>query len=539
MSAEADVRPVPDTAEPQVVISVQNPAALDDAVVRRLLRHAVVGANPATHDTVAPFTGERATTLPISTEADVEHAFAMSRRAQRAWAERTPRERARVLLRFHDLVLAQQAEVMDVAQIETGKARRDAFEELADCALNARFYGIAGPKLLASRRVQGVFPVLTQTTIHHHPKGVVGIISPWNYPISMAITDALPALLAGNGVVLRPDLQTTVTALRVVDLLSEAGLPDGLLNVVIGDGQVVGPWVTERADYIMFTGSTRVGREIAARAGERLVGCSLELGGKNAVVIRADADLEKAAEITERASFGNAGQLCIGTERILVHESVAEEFTALLVARVEALKLKASVGWGAGMGSLVSARQLANVSAQVDQAVAAGAEVLTGGRALPEVGPFYYAPTLLRGVTPAMTLCREETFGPVASIYTFSTDDEAVAIANDSQYGLNAAVLTRDVAVGRALAARIQAGTVNVNEAYGAAWASISAPMGGMKASGLGRRHGVEGLLKYTESQTVAVQKGIGFGAPFGRTDEQWAGLMTAAFSSLKALRIK
>jgi succinate-semialdehyde dehydrogenase/glutarate-semialdehyde dehydrogenase len=428
---------------------------------------------------------------------------------------------------------------MDIAQIETGKARRDAFEELADCALNARFYGIAGPRMLASRRVQGVFPVLTQTTIHHHPKGVVGIISPWNYPISMAITDALPALLAGNGVVLRPDLQTTVTALRVVDLLVEAGLPDGLLNVVIGDGPVVGPWVTDRADYIMFTGSTRVGREIAARAGERLVGCSLELGGKNAVVVRADADLEKSAEITERASFGNAGQLCIGTERILVHESIAEEFTALLVARVEALTLKASVGWGAGMGSLVSARQLDRVSAQVDQAVAAGAEVLTGGRPLPEVGPYYYAPTLLRGVTPEMTLCREETFGPVASIYTFSTDDEAVAIANDTDYGLNAAVLTRDVAAGRAMARRIEAGTVNVNEAYGAAWASIGAPMGGMKASGLGRRHGVEGLMKYTESQAVAVQKGIGFGAPFGRTDEQWAGLMTAAFSSLKALRVK
>jgi len=537
MAADTDVRPAPDTAP--VIRSVQNPAALEDALVRRLLRHAVVGAQPERHDTVAPFTGERATTLPLSTEADVEHAFAMARRAQRSWAERTPRERARVLLAFHDLVLAQQAEVMDIAQIETGKARRDAYEELADCALNARYYGIAGPRLLRSRRVQGAFPVLTQTTLHHHPKGVVGIISPWNYPISMAITDALPALLAGNGVVLRPDLQTTVTALRVVDLLVEAGLPDGLLNVVIGDGPVVGPWVTERADYIMFTGSTRVGREIAARAGERLVGCSLELGGKNAVVVRADADLVKAAEITERASFGNAGQLCIGTERILVHESVAEEFTALLVARVEALQLKASVGWGAGMGSLVSARQLERVSAQVDQAVAAGAEVLTGGRPLPEVGPFYYAPTLLRGVTPEMTLCREETFGPVASIYPFSTDDEAVALANDTEYGLNAAVLTGDIAAGRAMARRIQAGTVNVNEAYGAAWASIGAPMGGMKASGLGRRHGVEGLLKYTEAQTVSVQHGIGFGAPFGRTDEQWAGLMTAAFSSLKALRIK
>ncbi len=536
MSADLDLDTVAETPGPQV--GAGRPG-LDDALVARLLRHAVVGPHPERVDTIAPFTGDRATTLPLSTEADVEHAFTMSRRAQRHWATRTPRQRARVLLRFHDLVLERQGEVMDIAQTETGKARRDAYEELADCALNARHYGIAGPRLLASRRKLGVFPVLTQTTLHHHPKGVVGIISPWNYPITLAITDALPALLAGNGVVLRPDLQTTVTALRLVDLVVEAGLPEGLMNVVIGEGADVGPWVTDRADYVMFTGSTRVGREIARRAGERLVGCSLELGGKNAVVIRADADLERSAEITERASFGNAGQLCIGTERILVHESVADEFVPLLVARVEALALRPGVGWGAGMGSLASLRQLDRVSAHVDDAVAKGAEVLTGGRALPDVGPYYYAPTLLRGVTQEMELCREETFGPVASIYTFATDDEAVAMANDSDYGLNAAVLTRDRAAGRAMAARIEAGTVNVNEAYGAAWGSISAPMGGMKASGLGRRHGEEGLLKYTEAQTVATQHLLGFGAPLGRTDEQWAALMTVAFKTLKALRVK
>jgi len=512
--------------------------ALDDGLVARLLRHAVVGASPARHDTVAPFTGTRATTLPLSTEDDVESAFAMARRAQRAWAARSPHERARVLLRFHDLVLERQAQLLDITQIETGKARRDAYEELADCALNSRYYGRVGPRMLASRPTLGVFPVLTQTTVHHLPKGVVGVIAPWNYPLTLAVTDALPALLAGNAVVLRPDLQTTVTALAVVDVLVEAGLPPDLMPVVIGDGPVVGPWVVDRADYVMFTGSTRVGREIARRCGERLIGCSLELGGKNAVVVRADADLDRSAEIVERASFGNAGQLCIGTERILVHSSVVEDFVPKLTRRLEALRLVPRVGWGAGMGSLISAHRADQVHAHVQDAVAKGAEVITGGHPLPEVGPFYYAPTLLAGVTPDMVACREETFGPVASIYTFDTDDEAVAMANDSEYGLNAAVLTRDTRAGRAMARRILAGTVNVNEAYGATWGSLGAPMGGMKASGLGRRHGAEGLLKYTESQTVSVQHVVGFGAAFGRSDEQWAGLMTAAFRALKALRV-
>jgi succinate-semialdehyde dehydrogenase/glutarate-semialdehyde dehydrogenase len=534
MTAEAPSRPLV-TSDPEPV----GGPALADSRVQQLLRHAVVGAKPAIVRTVAPFTGGHAATLPVSTPDDVAHAFAMARRAQRSWAQLPARQRARVLLRFHDLVLEQQADVLDIAQTETGKARRDAYEELADCALTSRYYGIAGPRILAEQRVQGVFPVLTRTTLVHHPKGVVGIISPWNYPISLAITDALPALLAGNGVVLRPDLQTTVTALRLVSLIHEAGLPEGLLNVVIGDGPDLGPHIVEHSDYVMFTGSTRVGRIIAQQCGERLIGCSLELGGKNAVIVREDADLERSAEITERASFANAGQLCIGTERILVHESVVEEFVPLLVARLEALKLVPQVGWGAGMGSLISAKQLEKVAAHVDDAVSKGAQVLTGGRPLPEVGPFYYAPTLLRGVTPEMALCREETFGPVASVYTFRTDDEAVEMANDTEYGLNGAVLTRDTRAGAALARRIMAGTVNVNEAYGASWGSLGAPMGGMKASGLGRRHGAEGLLKYTEPQTVAVQRLIGFGAPFGRTDEQWAGLMTTAFRSLKTLRVK
>ncbi|HEY4993800.1 MAG TPA: succinic semialdehyde dehydrogenase [Nakamurella sp.] len=513
--------------------------AIPAETVARLLRHAVVGPAAERATTVAPFTGRPAASLPLSTQDDVEAAFATARSAQRAWALRSPRQRARVLLRFHDLLLDRRAEGLDIAQIETGKARRDAFEELLDCALNARHYGRVGPGLLAPDRRLGVFLALTRTVEHHHPKGVVGVIAPWNYPITLAVSDALPALLAGNAVVLRPDSQTTVTALWVVDLLYRAGLPDGLLPVVIGAGATVGAWVIDRADYVMFTGSTRVGRGVGARCGERLIGCSLELGGKNALVVRADADIVRAAAIAERACFANSGQLCVGTERLYVHEAIADEFLAAFLARVGRLRPLPRVGWGAGLGSLISARQRDAVLRHIDDAVAKGAELLAGGYALPAVGPFYVAPTVLRGVTPDMLVCRDETFGPVVSVYTFGTDDEAVAMANDSEFGLNASVLTGDTRAGRAMAVRIQAGTVNVNEAYGSTWGSTAAPMGGMKASGLGRRHGVEGLLKYTESQTVSVQLVQGFGAPLRRTDEQWASILTAGARVLKRLGVR
>jgi len=507
--------------------------------VDRLLRHAVVGPDAERRVTTAPFTGGPATSLPLSTEDDVDAAFATARGAQVGWAQRPARERAKVLLRFHDLVLDRQAEVLDLAQMETGKARRDAFEELVDCALNARHYGRVGPAMLAPAKRLGIYPGLTRTVEYHHPKGVVGVISPWNYPITLAISDALPALLAGNAVVLRPDIQTTVTALCMADLLREAGLPEGLLPVVIGPGSVLGPWVIDRADYVMFTGSTPVGRGVAARCGERLIGCSLELGGKNAVVVRADADIERAAEIAERACFANAGQLCIGIERVYVHEAIAGPFQDAFLRRVQALRMRPGVGWGAEMASLVSAKQRDAVLAHLDDAVSKGARVLTGGRARPDIGPFYVEPTVLTGVSADMLACRNETFGPIVSMYTFTSDDEAVAMVNDSEYGLNAAVLTRDTRAGRAMAVRIEAGTVNVNEAYGSTWGSTGAPMGGMKASGLGRRHGVEGLLKYTESQTVSVQHLVGFGAPLGRSDRQWAAILTTTMSAMKKLGVR
>ena len=504
-----------------------------------MVGHAVVSPRAARQTTYAPFTGDLLAELPISTDADVASAFALAGNAQRAWAARSPRERARVFLRFHDLVLERQNQGLDIVQWETGKARRDAFEELIDIALNARYYARRAPGLLRDKRRAGVFPALTSAVEVRHPKGVVGIIAPSNYPLTLAASDAIPALMAGNAVVLKPDHQTTLTALWVLDVLRDAGLPDGLMSVVIGEGARLGPSVVDRADYVMFTGSTRVGREIARRCGERLIGASFELDGKNAMIVRSDVDVERASEIAIRACFANSGQLCVATERVYVHADIADSFVPRFVERARALRLRGGVGWGADMGSLISEDQLERVRAHVDDAVNKGAEVLCGGQARPDIGPYFFEPTILTDVDASMQLCDEETFGPVVSVYVVRSDEEALELANMSTYGLSAAVLTRDVRAGQMLARRLRAGTVNVNEGYGAAWGSTSAPMGGMRDSGLGRRHGLEGLLKYTESQTIATQRVLGLGGPKGRTDEQWAGMLTSAVRILKRIGVR
>ena len=512
-------------------------ASLDPALVRRLTRSVTAGARPELQQTRAPWSGELLAELPVSTPADVATAYDVARGVQRAWARRPLAEHARVLLRFHDLVLSRQAEVLDLIQLETGKARKHAFEEVVDVAIVSRHYGLSASRYLRPRRRPGLFPVATRVDELHHPRGVVGIISPWNYPLTLAVSDALPAFLAGNAVVLKPDSQTALTALWSHQLLVEAGLPEGLWQIVLGDGPVLGPEVVAHADYVSFTGSTRVGREIARQAAERLVGCSLELGGKNPFLVLDDAPLDRAAEAAVRAAFSTAGQLCVSMERILVAERVHDAFLDRFLRRVRALRLGTGLDFGPDMGSMVSARQLDVVSRHVEDARAKGATVLAGGRRRPDVGPLFYEPTVLTGTTKEMEVCADETFGPVVSVSTFRDDDEAVERANDSDYGLNAAVWSGDLARGRRVAARIEAGTVNVNEAYGAAWGSVAAPMGGMKDSGLGHRHGAEGILKYTETQTIATQRFIGFNAPPHVSDEQWARVLTGALRVMKAVR--
>ena len=513
--------------------------AVDPGLARRLTARVVCAPRPETLLTHTPMTGAPLASLPLSTPSDVLVAYAAARAAQRSWSRMSMEHRARIFLRFHDLVLKRQVQLLDLIQLESGKARAHGFEEVADTAIVSRHYARRAAGYLRPRRRQGAFPLLSQAVELRHPKGVVGIVAPWNYPLSMSITDAIPALLAGNAVVLRPDNQSALTALAAVALLDEAGLPEGVLQVVLGDGPTIGNAVLELADYVCFTGSTAIGRSVAQRAAGRLVGASLELGGKNAMYVAEDANLAKAVRGAVRACFSSAGQLCVSTERLYLHQSIADDFLDAFVGAVRSMKLSPDLTFDADMGSLASAAQLERVSAHVEDARSRGAVVLAGGRARPEVGPYFYEPTVLAEVTAAMACRDEETFGPVVSVTRVSSDDEAIRRANDSDFGLNASVWIRDVARGRRIARSIQAGTVSINDGYAAAWGSVGAPMGGMKSSGLSRRHGLEGITKYTESQNVTAQHLVGFTAPFGLSDERWAATLTAALGVMKRLGMR
>ena len=509
---------------------------LDPSLVARLAALVTTAGPRPTQSSKAPFTGGVVGEVPTCDESDVELAVSRARAAQRSWAQTSMDERAKILLRYHDLLLDRQREVLDVVQAETGKARASAFEELADVVMTTRYYARTGPKHLKPKRRVGAVPGFTITTEHHHPKGVVGVISPWNYPLTLAVSDAIPALLAGNGVVLKPDAQTPFTALIAVELLFEAGLPRDLLQVVTGAGRTLGTPMIERVEYMMFTGSTQTGRTIAEQCGRRLIGFSAELGGKNPMIVCADADLDKTVEGAVRACFSNSGQLCISIERMYVEDAIYDRFVPAFAARTKAMSLSAATDYSAEMGSLVSQDQLDNISAHVDDAVAKGATVLAGGRARPDLGPLFYEPTILEGVTEGMDLMRDETFGPVVSVYRVRDVEEAITHANDTCYGLNASLWTGDAKRGREIATRISAGTVNINEGYAAAWASVDAPMGGVKDSGVGRRHGAEGILKYTEAQTVALQRGIPIGPMPGMSTERYTTVMTAALRAMKRL---
>jgi succinate-semialdehyde dehydrogenase / glutarate-semialdehyde dehydrogenase len=532
-----NAHPSPDTAVPaDPEHDASASYAVDPALVRRLAER-LAASDRASHTTYAPFTRQPIAALAISTPSDVESAAAMARAAQPAWARVSVARRAQVLLDFHDLVLDRQDDLLDLVQWESGKARKHAFEEIAHVAMTARYYGRLAHTYLDPTRRLGMFPLLTRVDVRREPKGLVGVISPWNYPLTMAISDALPALVAGNAVLHKPDQQTPLSALYAIDLLIEAGMPADLWQVVYGEGSVVGPAVIDQVDYVCFTGSTSTGRQVAERAASRLIGSSLELGGKNPMLVLRDADLDRAADGAVRACFSSAGQLCVSMERLYVADQVYDRFVDRFVRRVEALRLSAALDFSSDMGSMISPAQLARTQQHVDDARSRGAQVLTGGQARPDVGSLFYQPTVLVGVRPGMACFGDETFGPVVSLYRFHDERDAVARANAGDYGLNASVWTRDAARGRAIAAQIRCGTVNVNEGYAATFGSIDAPMGGMRRSGLGRRQGADGIHRFTDVQAIATQRALPIAPVFGMSDEVYAKAMTGALRVLKAVR--
>ena len=353
-----------------------------------------------------------------------------------------------------------------------------------------------------------------RVTVHYQPRGVVGFITPWNFPLILTIGEAIPALLAGNAVIIKPSEWTPLIARRGAELMRESltaqGFPADLIQVVNGYGET-GAALVDEVDMISFTGSTATGRRVAMRAAERLIPCSLELGGKDPMIVLRDADLERAANAAVWGAFTNSGQVCISVERVYVEEPVAERFTDLVVARTRALRQGFDVGQTnsgqrVDVGSMTWPRQLETVTAHVEDAREKGAKVLTGGRLNPSLTGHYYEPTVLAGVDHSMRVMTEETFGPVLPIMRVRDQAEALRLANDSRYGLNASVWTGDRAHGEELAAAVEAGITCVNDVI-VGFAITDAPSGGLKESGLGKRHGAEGIRRFCNQQVTITDR--------------------------------
>ena len=486
---------------------------------------------------IAPFTGDVLHELPLSSAQDVRDAAAAARIAQKSWREAGFAHRRAVLLRAHDNLLARKDELLDILQTESGKTRGQAFEEVFQSASVTRYYAVSARSVLRTRTRRSGIPTVVRTRVGYKPKGVIGVVTPWNYPIALSIMDVIPALAAGNAVVQKADNQGALSILASRRAFIDAGVPAALWAVVAGDGTTVGNAVVDAADYVCFTGSTATGTKVGERAMATLTGSSLELGGKNPLLVLDDVVPQTAAAGAVYSVFSSMGQLCVSIERIYVARAVAEEFTAAFVSRTQALSQGPALDFTTDVGSLTSGAQLERVQKHVDDAVAKGATLLAGGRARPDLGPFFFEPTVLTGVTSDMECFAHETFGPVVAIAVVDSEEEAVAAANASEFGLNASVFSGSIPRARRVADRIDAGSVNINEGYRASFSSTDAPMGGMKQSGVGRRNGTEGLLRFVESRTVAEATGR---VVLPRTGAEFAtmtGVLVAILMALRAIR--
>jgi acyl-CoA reductase-like NAD-dependent aldehyde dehydrogenase len=456
-----------------------------------------------------PATGEVIATVPVASADEVRALVARARAAQPAWEALGFEGRGKVLRRAQKWLVDNSDRVVETIVSETGKTHDDAL--ISEIIYTARAFGFwakHAPQYLADEKVRTSSPLVAgrKLVVRYRPLGVIGVIGPWNYPLTNSFGDCIPALAAGNSVVLKPSGVTPLTSQLMVECMRECGLPEDVFIVATGDGGTTGAAVVDEVDMVMFTGSTETGKKIMERAATTLTPVSLELGGKDPMIVLADADVERASSAAVYYSMQNGGQTCISVERVYVEAPIYNACVDKVTRKVAALRQGASSGPGTvDVGAVTFAPQLDVVRRHVEQAREAGARVLVGGAAHVERGHFF-EPTVLVDVDHSMACMTEETFGPTLPIMKVADADEAVRLANDSEYGLAASVWTKDAKRGEEIARRVEAGAVCVNDAQ-LNYLALELPLGGWKASGLGSRHGAAGIRKYCRQQSLLVTR--------------------------------
>lgn len=535
-----------------VLLRPDSTGSLDAAWVEHLAGFAVTSPYAPASEPVAPATGERLATVPMSTSQDVDLAYSGARAVQPSWAYLPPAARGAILLGFHDLVLSHQVELLDLVQLETGKSRRAAFEEIVELCTTCRFYARRAEAVLRPRRHQGLYPLFTQALVSRRPVGVVGVIASGTAPLAAGFVDVVAALVGGNAVVLRPDPQTSLTALFAAELLQRAGLPPRLLQVVLGPGESIGNDVVDQADHVAFTGSRRVGQTVAVRAAGRLAAASIQVVGAGAAYVDASADLRAAAEGVAWAltSPGAPGSYL---HRVVVQSSVYEQFTSLLADTVGQVRLGRGLTYDDTMGSLADEGQVDAALARVERIREAGGAALTGGSARPDLGRAFMEPTvmLLDSAVPrtepgaaraanaremAELAARDDVAHPPVPVAVAVPADGPLQAARalEAEPGVTVAyVWSGDLDAGVRFGRRLGSAAVFVNTAT-ASMAGGAAPTGGSREGGLGSRHGIEGLVAFTEPQAVASWRGPWVRWSGGRGAQRRAG---AANRTLRVMR--